>query len=50
MRQVLSQLQIASEAASESTGLLRDADLAKGRMEDACTTLKVPLTLLSMPL
>ena len=41
VRKVLAQLHTASAAAAESTRLLRDADLARGRMEDACTTLKV---------
>ncbi|KAK9807441.1 hypothetical protein WJX73_007551 [Symbiochloris irregularis] len=40
IQRLLSQLAIASAAASESTSLLRDADLARSRMEEVCTTLK----------
>ena len=41
VRRVLGQLQVASAAATDCTDMMRDADLARSRMEDACTTLKV---------
>lgn len=41
IQRLLSQLAAASAAAADSTGLLRDADLARSRMEEVCTTLKV---------
>ena len=41
VRKVLAQLTSTSAAAATSTSLLRDADLARTRMEDASSTLKV---------
>ena len=41
VRRVLMQLAAAAAAAASSTALLRAADLARSRMEEAVTTLKV---------
>lgn len=41
IQRLLAQLAVASAAAADSTSLLRDADLARSRMEEVCTTLKV---------
>ena len=43
IQRLLAHLAVASAAAADSTRLLRDADLARSRMEEVCTTLKVCL-------